>query len=116
MRPFAAPILAAAALAAATPASTPDGLRGPQVPAPPPPAASAISTAFAARLIAPALDPDFSTSPRIGGLAPSGGGSQCRSACANDYYICLSDRDQDVCAGAWSQCVPACPATSSASY
>jgi len=119
MRPFAAPILAVIAVAVVAQPSALAGLRGQQAPpAPPapPPAASTAATVSAARLIAPALDPDFSTSPRIGGLASPGGGAQCRSACANDYYICLSDRDQDVCAGAWSQCVPACPATSSASY
>lgn len=117
MRPFAAPILAAALAAAAQPA--PDGLRGQQAPTPqsaPPSVASTAARVSAARLIAPALDPDLSTSPRIGGLAPSGGGTQCRTACANDYYMCLADRDQDVCAGVWSQCVPACPATSSARY
>ena len=115
MRLFAVPILAAAAaaIAAATPPSAPDGLRGQQAPPTLPPV---VSTASTTRFMTHPLDPDLSTAPRIGGLASPGGGTQCRSACASDYYVCLSDRDQDVCAGAWSQCVLACPATSSASY
>jgi hypothetical protein len=112
MRLFAAPILAAgaAALAASAP---PDGLRGQQAPPAPPPV---VSTASTVRFITVPLDPDLSVAPRIGGLASPGGGARCRSACANDHYMCLVDRDQDVCAGAWSQCVSACPATSSASF
>ena len=55
------------------------------------------------------LDP----APRILGLDQRGGGAQCRTACAESRYQCRINDEQDVCDGAWSQCVANCAEASS---
>lgn len=89
-----APTLALAASAPAKPA-----LRGPAKTQPP-----AISP------IAPAP-----TNQRARQTARAGG-AQCRTSCANALYMCRVDQDESDCNRVWSQCVAACPETSSGSY
>lgn len=55
------------------------------------------------------LDP----APRVLGLDARGGGAQCRTACAENRYQCRINDEQDVCDGAWGQCVANCPEGSS---
>ncbi len=55
------------------------------------------------------LDP----APRILGLDQRGGGAQCRTACAETRYQCRINDEQDVCDGAWGQCVANCAEGSS---
>jgi len=43
--------------------------------------------------------------------ADSGGGAQCRTACAATHYSCLAQEGGD-CTPSWSQCVARCPSAS----
>lgn len=36
---------------------------------------------------------------------------QCRAECARDYYFCLAESDEEVCAPAWTLCRLACGKT-----
>jgi len=56
------------------------------------------------------LDP----APRTQGLDQGGGGAACRTACAQSRYQCLVEDENDLCDGAWSQCVASCAESSSA--
>lgn len=61
-----------------------------------------------------ALPPRDDTTARMGGLeAEKSGGAQCRSACAQTYYFCLSNAAGDYCQTNWTQCLIACPTNSS---
>ncbi len=97
----------ALALAASAPSAAPV-LRGASKPkpaaaspvTPPPPATRSALSTLQARL----------------GADGRGGGAQCRTGCANDLYICRVDQDDSECNRVWSQCVAACPTSSSGSY
>ena len=96
----------ALALAASAPAKAPV-LRGPAKSQAP---ASAISP------ITPLPRSPLESLQARQGAGVRGGGAQCRTGCANDLYICRVDQDEGDCNRVWSQCVAACPQSSSGSY
>jgi hypothetical protein len=63
---------------------------------------------------APYFPPLPDTTPRIGGLAAQRlGGGQCRTACSQDYYRCLSGDEMGNCGSNWSRCLAGCPSVTS---
>lgn len=60
----------------------------------------------------PAPEPIVAPAPALRSPVPTrqATGGQCRLACAQDYYFCLSTEAADDCPGAWSQCRAACDA------
>jgi hypothetical protein len=67
--------------------------RGSMTPAPALPVAPPLPALLAPLATAPASDP-----------------SQCRAACAQSYYFCLSTEVPENCPGDWGQCRAACAA------
>lgn len=84
-----------------------------------PPPAAAAATPAAPVLASPPLDPRAPILPPVGAAlaSPVGGPAlQCRKACAQTYYFCLSDGRSEDCSGNWGQCRAGCGAADRAGY
>jgi hypothetical protein len=99
--------LAASALAQDAPKPAVDGgLRGPIAPPRP-----------IQRTPDPALDPGALADTARGVDRTIGdqalGGADCRTNCAQTYYMCLAVEDADQCSPRWARCTAGCPSNSS---
>lgn len=67
-----------------------------------------IALIAAAALMLPAQAPKEAPPPPPR-PAPSGpSAEQCRMTCAQRYYFCLAEAEQEICSPAWAQCRTAC--------
>jgi hypothetical protein len=86
----------------AEPTAAEAGLRGAEGGAASPPPASQAYTPPAGLAFTRPLDSTSAFGPR--GRTPS----QCRTACAQSYYFCLADEDEQSCNPRWARCSAGC--------